>query len=363
MFAIMFCMMMAGAEWQTSDTGVFQPLRANEVVVRPDGAFYVKCFNDSQVRYFSKDGKLVKIIGGKGKGPGEFTYPTDLYFDNNRLYVFDVLTTKISAFDLDGNYVDAVKVPNRGLQIHKVDGGWVYGDWGGIARETEPAFFWVDESFKNKKTLAKLKDAGFSQGSMVWSDGSKTIATYAPIDNRPIIAVSPDKKRIYFSSIERFEVSVFDAATQEKITTLSRKEARIPFDEEWAEEKYKEARADDREKHNYKKNYPEYFPPMRRMIVAYDGTLVIDRWRGRPDDNHYPIGLAPDGKETKLKHKYATYLRLAGVHGDSAYIVIFNADDDEAGIAKCALKDADAFVEANPIEFEGGYGYSISISD
>jgi hypothetical protein len=249
------------------------------------------------------------------------------------------------------------------LRLHKVENGWVYGDWGSIGRPETPTFYWADMEFKQKETLVSLQDGGFSKGSMVWSDGSKTIAEFSPIDNRPIIAISPDGKRIYFSSIETFKITVFDAATRKVIRTISREEPRIPFDEDWAEERYQDSISDDREKHDYKKNYPEYFPPMREMEVAYDGTLIIDRWRGRPDKNHYPIALSPEGEEVQLKHKYATYLRLAGVWKDKAYIFIFNEDDEEAGVARCALKDADAFVEANPIVFEGSAGYSISISD
>lgn len=363
MFLMMFCMLMVDAEWQISNTGVFQPLAADEVVVRPDGAFYVKNFNDSQVRYFSAEGELLKEIGRKGKGPGEFTYPVDIYFADNHLYVFDVLTIQVSRFNKEGEYVDSVKVPGRGLELVRVKNGWVYGDWGDFFGTDSPTVFWTDEQFKEKKALLKLDDAGWGKGSWVMSDGSKTTATYSPIENRPIIATSPDGSRVYVTSIKSFKIDVFDAISGKKINTIKRDEPRIPFDEEWAEEKFLETNAESRKKHKYKKNYPEYFPPFRELIVSYDGSLIIDRWRGRPDKNHHAVALSPDGKELKLNHDYETFDRIAGVHKEHAYVLIFNADDEEAGVAKCALAKVDAFIKANPIEFDGSSGYSISISN
>lgn len=364
MLMMMFCLMMVDAEWQMSNTGVFQPLRAREVIVRPDGAFYVKNFGDAQVRYFGADGELIKEIGRKGKGPGEFTYPVDIFFADGHLYVFDVLTVKISKFNKDGEFIDAVEAPSRGIELHKVANGWVYGDWGAFGRTDEkPVLYWSDPEFKTKKVLTEIEDAGWSQGTSITSDGTHTEATYSPLENRPKIAVSPDGKHVYFTSLGGFKIHVFDVGTGAKVRTIKRDEPRIPFDETWAEEQFMKKSEEDRQRHKFKKNYPEYFPPIRQFITAYDGTLVIDRWRGRPDKKNHPLALTPTGKEIDLKHNYKTYERIAGVHQGSAYVIIFNADDEEAGVAKCALADVDAFVEANPIKFDGSSGYSISISN
>ena len=365
MLILMFCLSMLDAEWRTTDTGVFQPLKVSEVVVRPDGAFYVRNFNDSQIRLFGADGELVKTIGRKGKGPGEFTYPSNIFYDNGRLYVFDILTVKINAFDKEGEFIEAVTAPNRGLDLHYTPNGWIFGNWNEFGLQDKSELAWADLNFENQETLMKMEDGGFSQGSRVVSDGSTTVAEYAPIDNQPMVRVSPDGSRIYLTSIESFKITVFDSKTRKVVNTIQRDEPRIPFDEDWAEEKYKEMMEGrrNRDQVKFKKLFPEYFPPFRNLIVSYDGTLIVDRWRGRPDDNHYPLALTPEGKEIQMKHKYETYQRIAGVQGDAAYVLIFNTDDEEAGVARCSLKEVDEFVAANPIEFEGSAGYSISISN
>jgi len=365
MLVLMLCLSMLDAEWRTSDTGVFQPLRAREVVVRDDGAFYVRNFNDSQVRLFGADGELVKTIGRKGKGPGEFTYPSDIFYHGGRLYVFDILTIKVSIFEKDGEFIEAVTAPGRGLDLHFTPNGWVYGNWNEFGGQEKPVVVLSDLQFGNEKTIVTLKDSGFSRGSRVMSDGTTTVAEYSPIDNLPIVKTSPKGDRIYLTDIDSFKITVFDSKSGEVVRTIRKEEPRVPFDEEWAEEKYEEMLEgrSNRRQYKFKKLFPEYFPAFRSLTVAYDGTLIIDRWRGRPDDNHHPIALSPEGEEVEMKHKYATYERLAGVHGDAAYVIIFNADEEEAGVAKCALKDVDQFVAENPIEFDGSSGYSISISN
>ncbi len=53
-------------------------------------------------------GKERKTFGSKGKGKGEFHYPTDLQFVGDLLYVADAYNNRIQVFDLDGKYIHTV---------------------------------------------------------------------------------------------------------------------------------------------------------------------------------------------------------------------------------------------------------------
>lgn len=67
------------------------------------------------VKVFQDDGKLIKRIGQRGEGDGEFNFPTHLTFANDRLYVTDTLNSRIQVFDADGKLVK--KFGQRGLYV------------------------------------------------------------------------------------------------------------------------------------------------------------------------------------------------------------------------------------------------------
>lgn len=49
-----------------------------------------------------------KTFGKKGKGPGEFHYPTDVQFANNKIYVADAYNHRVQVFDEEGNHLNTI---------------------------------------------------------------------------------------------------------------------------------------------------------------------------------------------------------------------------------------------------------------
>ncbi|HDJ86245.1 MAG TPA: 6-bladed beta-propeller [Chromatiales bacterium] len=78
-------------------TGLARDARLGLIYVADTGANDIKVFND--------DGKLVKVIGRRGRGPGEFNGPTHITFAGDRLYVSDTLNARIEVFDARGKYL------------------------------------------------------------------------------------------------------------------------------------------------------------------------------------------------------------------------------------------------------------------
>ena len=85
-------------------------------LVRPTGIaynrnnklIYVTDTGRHQVVVFDLKGRERLRIGGRGDGPGQFNYPTDLFIDNQgRLYVTDVLNARIQIFAANGAFVKA----------------------------------------------------------------------------------------------------------------------------------------------------------------------------------------------------------------------------------------------------------------
>jgi DNA-binding beta-propeller fold protein YncE len=79
------------------------------------GIIYVSDTYAHDIKVFKDDGKLIKVIGQRGEGDGEFNFPTHLTFNNDQLYVTDTLNSRIQIFDTEGKMVK--KFGQRGLNV------------------------------------------------------------------------------------------------------------------------------------------------------------------------------------------------------------------------------------------------------
>jgi hypothetical protein len=65
------------------------------------------------VRMYDFDGVFVGNLGSYGHGPGEFLTPAWIASDSDgRRFVFDVDTRRIVVYDIDGEYLTTLSVPN-----------------------------------------------------------------------------------------------------------------------------------------------------------------------------------------------------------------------------------------------------------
>ena len=85
----------------------YQP---NDILVLASGEFFVSEGHggaNSRILKFTKDGKLIKTIGRKGSGPGEFDAPHGLAIDSKgRLFVADRGNNRVQILDQDGKFID-----------------------------------------------------------------------------------------------------------------------------------------------------------------------------------------------------------------------------------------------------------------
>lgn len=70
--------------WTVPDGRLGKPVGLS---VGPDGLLYVPDTHYHRVLVFTPDGTEVRRWGALGTGPGQFTYPTDIAFHNNRIFV------------------------------------------------------------------------------------------------------------------------------------------------------------------------------------------------------------------------------------------------------------------------------------
>lgn len=120
-------------------------VRVSGLARREDGILALADVSEGNVKLFTPDGRLSRIVGRKGRGPGEFIAPRHLAFaPDGRLFVVDGQLGRLSRFtssgDLeqtvaleagfpitgfhllpDGQYVVAAPSSRRGRTIHVVD--------------------------------------------------------------------------------------------------------------------------------------------------------------------------------------------------------------------------------------------------
>ncbi len=72
---------------------------------------YVADAEDCAVKVFSKRGSFVRAIGRKGRGPGEFSFPTGLSVLGGRLTVADKLNRRLQILDTAGRHIRSLALP------------------------------------------------------------------------------------------------------------------------------------------------------------------------------------------------------------------------------------------------------------
>ncbi len=86
------------------------------ISVGPDGNIYAADTHYSRIVVFSPDGRLLRTIGRKGDGPGEFRLPTDVAFDDEGfIYVSEYGGhDRISRFTADWRFLADFGTPDSG---------------------------------------------------------------------------------------------------------------------------------------------------------------------------------------------------------------------------------------------------------
>jgi sugar lactone lactonase YvrE len=105
----------------------YQP---NDVIEAPNGDIFVceghssQATSNARIFKFDKTGKLIKIFGKFGKGPGEFDQPHALAFDSKgRLFIGDRGNNRVVVVDQEGTFISEHRQWSRpsGIFIDKND--------------------------------------------------------------------------------------------------------------------------------------------------------------------------------------------------------------------------------------------------
>jgi hypothetical protein len=80
------------------------------VVPGADGSIYVAQPQEGLIRVFDRSGRLVRTLGGRGSGPGEFQRLSDIGWHDEKLYASDATLYRITLFSPDGVVEESLRV-------------------------------------------------------------------------------------------------------------------------------------------------------------------------------------------------------------------------------------------------------------
>jgi len=91
--------------------------RVTGVDVDGDGQIYVFEGADMQIRVYGPDGRLLRRIGRRGEGPGEFQRVARFGVVGDTVWTFDYAGERITIFDRDGTVLSTGRADSRGIPL------------------------------------------------------------------------------------------------------------------------------------------------------------------------------------------------------------------------------------------------------
>lgn len=195
--------------------------RPFEIRLASDGTVYVLDWGDTCIRVFDARGKLLRQVGRKGQGPGDFDTPC--WFDvdgGGRIHVVDMRNMRVTRFDPSGKYETSFRLEKIASGI-RVDGrGRI---WCGEMATGEPELTSEFKIVQRMLTLVRYEADGknprrvgpFSSEKMMMKavGGGGVVSGSSPAAPQAGWAIAPDG-RLWLGHNQSYDIGVFDADGQ-----------------------------------------------------------------------------------------------------------------------------------------------------
>lgn len=165
----------------------------SDIEVSPkQSLIYIADSGNHRIVVFDYEGNFIRIIGKKGKGPGEFVKPTGLYVsDDSSVAVADINNNRIQIFDSSGGILFSVNTKEvRVADLLIIDDKFYTISSFGVS-----GYNLMMDVKKNTQSLVVVLDKeGNKIQSMTVSDFPENHPFIRSIKNRVSISLSPDGK-------------------------------------------------------------------------------------------------------------------------------------------------------------------------
>lgn len=273
-----------------------------------DGRIVVLNGGTGELRFYSRDGRHIRTVGGLGEGPGEFRYPYHLGLNDDRIEVMD--RERRTWFSTDGDLIDSERLDYGHLRqmtapdlsvgpLHPIENGGFFALGG--KRETRPlptgitrplsAFFFLPESRNRIDTLGMF--GGIEQINL----GSEADPDFyiLPFPRRTVWACGGQPGTAYIAENDGYEIRQYDH--RGRLSRLIRtRMARLPVDPERVQ-RFKERTRNGRREAPWARDVdrrvsrlpsPDSIPPYLGLFVDRLGRLwaSVQTLPDRPRRSH-----------------------------------------------------------------------------
>lgn len=223
-------------DWEIGDyDGPLSFTRISGIAIGTTGWVFVAQPDYHEVWVIDEAGKRTKIIGRRGRGPGEFESPQAMYWKGDSLVVWDQRLSRLSLFSEDGGFLRSSMAPVLSSALGLLGEDGVVMTHGALSRDL----------ISGRVTVQPLRRQGMRSGEidtlavlrvdhsmMAVKTGRGTGYGPQPFSDNPIWRTAPNGKRLvlinravdHLSPDPTFIVTIFDERGD---SILSR---RIPFD-------------------------------------------------------------------------------------------------------------------------------------
>jgi hypothetical protein len=231
------------------------------------GLIYVMDWGDTNIKVFDQSGSLVRTIGKKGQGPGEFDTPA--YFkvgQNDRIVLLDSRQHRISILDTDGSYVLGFRVDGFCYELDVDSNSRIYLS---ALDFPEPEIFNVSQLIELHKTVFRFDENGenrFDFGKYraekqlrkvtQTSRGTSTVSSTSREAFTTVWMISPDQ-RLFIGYHQDYLISVYDLGHNPL----------LKFSREFTPIKHPEYSPD--------RAHPEYYPAFYSRYFFFDDEANI----------------------------------------------------------------------------------------
>lgn len=97
----------------------------DKIVVTDDYYYVMDKYKAGAVFCFDKSGKFFRKIGNVGGAPGEYTRVSDVNVYKDKIYVWDLASTKMFIYDLDGHFLKEMQIFYLAENFSVLDDSWI----------------------------------------------------------------------------------------------------------------------------------------------------------------------------------------------------------------------------------------------
>lgn len=294
-----------------SDMGVLN--RPQYLDVDAEGNIYVMDWGDVDIKVFSPEGRLIRTIGGKGQGPGEFDTPASFKISkDNTLFLLSGRQYRISALKTTGEYISGFTVDGYPPDIDVDSSNRVYYSELLPPEETltedsqkvegQFALYRRNADGKNKVKLGEFKERIQVKRAVKTATGTSIMSGTSREAYTTCWFVDP-QDRIHIGYNKDYQISVYDP--------------------DW-NLIFRFGRAFTPIKHPLYKpemGHPEYYPAFseRRTFFDDSGNLWLEQYTPEDVEEYVYDVFSPDGIYLKQVWLPET---LYHVRGDKAYSIL-----------------------------------------